>query len=108
MSYRKVEDDIRPILKEDMTARCDDMALYSSYVYSKIKDYGYGIGWLQKVFGDRRFRIIHGIAPFETVSRCRRKLQANDPKLRPAKEYMEERKRVEKEYKAYARKGART
>lgn len=103
MTFKTVEQDITPILKESEAARCDDMALYANYAYTKIAKLNYGAGWLQKIFSDRRFRIIHGIAPYETVSRVRRKLQEKYEDLRPNKEYQEERKRVEVEYKKYAR-----
>ena len=103
MNFKRVEDDVKPILKESEAARADDMTLYAAYCYDKIKDYGYGVAWLQKIFSDRRFRIIHGIAPYETVSRVRRRLQAEDEKLRPSEEYQAERKKAETEFKAYAR-----
>ena len=103
MTFKTVEQDITPILKEDEAARCDDMALYANYAYSKIQGLEYGAGWLQKIFSDRRFRIIHGIAPYETVSRIRRALQERHEELRPSKEYQEERKRIEREYRKYAR-----
>ena len=104
MTFQTIEQDITPILKEDEAARSDDMALYANYVYSKISKLNYGgAGWLQKVFSDRRFRIIHGIAPYESVSRVRRKLQEKHEDLRPTKAYQEERKRVEANYKKYAR-----
>ena len=105
MSFVRVEDEVREILLEDTTARCDDMALYANYVFSKIKDLDCGKGWLQMVFSNRRYRILHGIAPYETVSRIRRKLQEQNKELRPSKEELEERKRLEKKYKEYARNG---
>jgi len=103
MEFKTVEQEIKPILKESEAARCDDMALYANYAYSKIAKLNYGAGWLQKIFSDRRFRIIHGIAPYETVSRVRRKLQEKYAELRPSEAYREERKRVEVEYKKYAK-----
>lgn len=103
MNFKRVEDDVKPILKNSEAARADDMTLYAAYCYDKIKNYGYGVSWLQRIFSDRRFRIIHGIAPYATVSRVRRKIQAENENLRPSEEYQAERKRVEKEYKAYAR-----
>lgn len=105
MSFERVEDDVREILEESITARADDMILYSSYVYDKIRGQGLGSVWLQKIFSDRRFRISHGIAPYETVSRVRRKLQEQNKELRPSKEEIAEKKRLEKKYKEYARKG---
>lgn len=103
MEFKTVEQEITPILKYSEAARCDDMALYANYAYDKLNGFDYGAGWLQKVFSDRRFRIIHGIAPYETVSRVRRKLQEKYEELRPSKDYQEERKRVEREYKKYAK-----
>ncbi len=104
MNFKRVEDDVKPILKNSEAARADDMTLYAAYCYDKIKGYGYGVSWLQQIFSDRRFRIMHGIAPYETVSRVRRRLQAENENLRPSEEYQAERKRAEKKYKAYARK----
>lgn len=103
MRFKKVENDVIPILKANRMARCDDMTLYACYAYKKIQDEPHGKDWLQKVFSDRRYRLIHGIAPYETVSRVRRKLQADHDNLRPSKADIEERKQAEKEYKAYAK-----
>ena len=103
MEFKTVEQDIKPILEESEAARCDDMALYANYVWTKLNKFDYGAGWLEKVFSDRRFRIMHGIASYETVSRVRRRLQAENENLRPSKAYQEERNRAEVEYKKYAR-----
>jgi hypothetical protein len=104
MEFYKVEEDIKEILKNDMVARCDDMALYANYVYTKLSRSNEvnNNGWLIKVFSDRRFRIIHGIAPYGTVSRVRRRLQEENINLRPSEYYLKERKRAEREYKKYA------
>lgn len=103
MEFKTVEEDITPILKESEAARCDDMALYANYAFTKLSGMDYGAGWLEKIFSDRRFRIVHGIAPYETVSRVRRKLQERYENLRPSEAYKEERKRAEREYRKYAR-----
>ncbi len=103
MGFKTIEQDITQILKESEAARCDDMALYANYAFTKLTGMNYGAGWLEKVFSDRRFRILHGIAPYGTVSRVRRKLQENNENLRPSKEYQEERRKTEREYKKYAR-----
>lgn len=105
MTFKKVEDDVKEILKYNMAARCDDMQLYACYVYDKIPDKG--AGWLQKVFSDRRFRILNSIAPYETVSRVRRRLQEKNEELRAPEDYRKERKALELKYKEYARKGAK-
>lgn len=103
MEFRKVEDDVRPILKVNKAARCDDMALYACYVYKKLGEHNKGHGWLERVFSDKRYRIYSGIAPYDTVSRVRRKLQEEHEDLRPTEQQLEERKEQEKKYKAYAR-----
>lgn len=105
MAFKRVEDDVRAILEYSEASRCSDMTLYASYVYEKISGFNYGVGWLEKVFSDNRFRIIHGIAPYDTVSRVRRKLQEKDEELRPTPEQIKEKKRIEHEYREYARKG---
>ena len=104
MQFKKVEEDIKPILKENEAARADDMTLYATYCYEKIKGFNYGTGWLQRIFSDRRFRMAHGIATYDTVGRVRRKLQEENDNLKPSEEYLKERKRSEREYKAYVRK----
>ena len=52
----------------------------------------------------KEYRSERGIAPYETVSRCRRKLQEKYAELRPTKEQIENKKKAEKKYKAYAKK----
>lgn len=103
MYFNTVENDIKPILKNDEAARCDDMVLYADYVYKKLGGNNLGSEWLIRVFSNRRFRIEHGIVPYETVSRIRRKLQREYEELKPSKEYLEERKRAEKDYRKYAK-----
>ena len=103
MSFKKVEDDVREILKYNQAARCDDMKLYANYVYSKLSKVGTCADWLTKVFSDKRFRIIHGIAPYETVSRVRRKLQEEFEELKAPEYMIKEKKEQEKAYKLYAK-----
>ena len=106
MDFEKIEDEVREILKVNMQARADDMKLYADYVFTKLNKMGYSkVGWLEKVFSDTRFRLIHGIAPDESVSRIRRKLQNEDIALQPDLITVKARKELIKEYKAYARKG---
>ena len=103
MEITTLESKVRVILKENEMARADDMTLYADYVYRIIKSEDLGLGWLVKVFSDRKYRIMKGIASFESVSRCRRKIQEKEPALRPAPEVVEQRKEEEKKYRAYAR-----
>lgn len=96
MEFKTVEQDIKPILEEQEETRSDDSVLYVRYINRK----GGGIG---KALLDRKYRLINGLASYDTVSRVRRKLQAKYESLRPTKEYLEERKKAEKEYRAYAK-----
>ena len=103
MTFYQIEQDLKEILKENTAARCDDMTLYASYVYSKLGAGERGEGWLVKVFSDTRFRILHHIASYESVSRVRRKLQENYIELRPSEKDIAERKRLIKNYRLYAK-----
>ena len=101
MAFKRVEEDVKEILKENMQARCDDMKLYASYVYNKLDEKGEE--WLLKVFSDKRFRIINGIAPYETVSRVRRKLQEEHEELKAPDYIIQQKKEQERAYRMYAR-----
>lgn len=46
---------------------------------------------------------LFGLPPFESISRCRRKIQAEYPDLRPKEKVIEARVEKEKEFRAYAR-----
>lgn len=103
MTFETVTEEVADILEKNTDARYDDMTLYSAYVWQKIQGKGLGAGWLQNVFSDKRFRIMNGIAPYETISRLRRKVQEQREELRPTPERIEERKRIEQNYRKYAR-----
>ena len=96
MTFETIEQELKPILENFIETRADDMSLYGLYVSNK------GVQ-LTRVLTDREYRLTHGIASYESVGRIRRKLQAKYRELRPAPEYLAERKRAEKEYKKYAR-----
>jgi hypothetical protein len=96
MDIKTVEHEVKPILEEYENTRADDMRLYVRYITRKGGDVG-------KVFFDRKYRLMNGLASYETVSRVRRKLQERDAGLRPSKEYIEARKKAEQEYRAYAK-----
>lgn len=104
MTFLDVRKDIYKILKNNTESRSDDMKLYLYYAAMKTERHGLGLGFMQRVFGDPIFRISHGIAPYESVSRTRRQLQAEFEELRPAQAAIEEKKRLEKKYRAYFRK----
>ena len=96
MDIKTVEHEVKPILEEYENTRADDTRLYVMYITRKGGDVG-------KVFSSRKYRIMNGLASYETVSRVRRKLQSKDARLRPSKEYIEARKKAEAEYRAYAK-----
>lgn len=103
--FKKLEEEVRAILKSNEQARADDHKLYCDYVYTILTRTQHlaGEGWLVRVMSDTRYRVIHGIAPYESVSRVRRRLQAKDKSLRPSEEVLEARKQLIREYKAYAK-----
>ena len=103
MTFNTIEKDVADILEYNHAARADDMVLYAAYVWEKVQGLGYGKGWLEHVFSDRRFRLAHGIAPYESVSRIRRMVQEKDETLRATPETIEEKKRIERNYRNYAR-----
>lgn len=105
MKFKTVEDEIRPILQDDMMARYDDMYLYYLYVKSKIAG-TLSKAYMQEVFAYKRFRIEYGIASYDTVSRCRRKIQAKDKTMRPTEAFVKARKKAEIEYMEYAKRKA--
>lgn len=100
MKLKTLEQEVKPILEEYEDTRADDMRLYVKYISIK----GLNVG---KSLLNRKYRITNGLAPYDSVSRVRRKLQAANESLRPSKKYMEQRKKAEAEYKKYAKeKGA--
>lgn len=103
MEFETLENEVIYILKHNQPAKADDMVLYANYVYRKVENKGLGLGWFQRVFSDRYFRVLNGIAPYSTISRVRRKIQEKYPELRPSEAMIEERKEMEKKYRAYAR-----
>lgn len=93
---KNVEKDIRPILETDEETRADDMRLYFRYVNGK------GCDFKQSLL-DRIYRISNGLVSYDRVSRARRKLQEHYADLRPSREFMEKRKKAEKEFRLYAK-----
>ena len=94
----KIEDDIKPILEEDIKSRSDDMYLYKKYLELK----GVIELLMFKVFDDKDFRKTNKIAPFESISRCRRKLQSQYEELRPNKELQARRDEQQMKFFEYA------
>ena len=102
----KLEDEIISILEDNPKTRGDDMALYSVYAYRKLKGKTDGLSMMRGfllLFSDNRYRVTNGVAPFESVSRCRRKVQSRREDLRPTEEQVRERAEAIAEFKKYAR-----
>ena len=102
----KLEDEIISILEDNPKTRGDDMALYSVYAYRKLNGKTDGLSMMRGfllLFSDQRYRVTNGVAPFESVSRCRRKVQSRREDLRPTEEQVRERAEAIAEYKKYAR-----
>lgn len=104
MTFNTVENTITKIMEKNEATRNDDMLLYTHYVYYKLPlNKCLETCALDKVFCDSRYRISQGIAPYETVSRIRRKVQEIRRDLRPTPAQLEEKYRAEKEYRKYAK-----
>lgn len=102
----KLEDEVASILEDNQKTRGDDMALYSAYAYRKLKGNTDGLSMMRSfflLFSDHRYRVTTGVAPFESVSRCRRKVQSRREDLRPTEEQVRERAEAIAEFKKYAR-----
>ena len=96
MDFITVETAVKAILNTYEITKSDDMLLYMEYIT-------YMGGNFPKAALDREYRIKHGIASYETVSRVRRRLQAKYIELKPSTEYIAKRRKAEKEYRKYAR-----
>ena len=80
----KLEDVVKPILESNVLSRGDDFELVLR-VYEKLLEYS-------DYLDDMSFReLMHNhisldLPPFESITRCRRKLQQMYPELRPDEE----------------------
>lgn len=101
MNLSKLEDEVELLLVENEETRADDMTLYLEYLRHKNVS-------LINTFNSRKYRVYNGISSFESVSRCRRKLQERYPELKPDKKTLELRKEEEKRWREYALDLART
>ena len=98
-NFKKIQDVVEIILQEEPLTREDDMYLY--YLYCT--KYGFlNSGSFSKIFSDKEYRSNLGISVFETISRCRRKLQAENEKLKGSQETQQQRLEQEKRFEEYA------
>ena len=93
---RGIFDEVQTILLTNEEARADDMVLYLNYLDNK----GYGERLLS-VIADPQYRAKNGISGFASISRARRKLQAENPDLRPTIEQVNVRKELAREYREF-------
>ena len=81
-NLKTLEEDVKKLLINIPQTRNNDMILYYEYCVSNwVKDVD-----MYKVFSDKEFREKKGISVFESVSRARRKIQAEYEELRPTQE----------------------
>lgn len=95
----KLESIVEVILTEQPDTRADDMLLYVRYVgkvTTTVPAHFY------KIFADKEYRQVFGLSTPESVGRCRRKLQADKPHLRPSQEVQDMRFNETAEYMDYA------
>lgn len=96
----KLEDVIRPILEKDSKAREDDMYLYKEYL--DLKTNGLSDVLLPVIFEEKEYRTKNKIASYDSVGRCRRKLQEKNEYLKPKKEVQDQRDIQQMEFFEYA------
>lgn len=99
MKLDKLENIVKGILEKELEARSDDMYLYYLFCtkYGFISDSNFF-----KIFKDSQYRNNSGLSVFESVSRARRKIQADNEELRPPKKVQEARINKEADYINYA------
>lgn len=99
MKLDKIENIVKTILENEKETRSDDMYLYYIFCtkYGFISD-----STFYKIFKDSEYRNNSGLSVFESVSRARRKIQADNPGLRPPKKVQDARVNKEAEYIDYA------
>ena len=95
---RTIEDKVRAILKKDEEARNDDMVLYLALCNACLKDAG--AMPLAEIMTQHKYL---GLPSFESVSRTRRKLQAQHPELAGSRPVQKMRATGEKAYRRYAK-----
>lgn len=95
---KQLEPVVESILREFPKTRDDDFKLYAVVAISLNEDVGY-TNFTTVMKKHKEF----GIPPFESVTRCRRKLQAEYPELASSDAIEEFRAEEEKDYRAYAK-----
>ena len=98
-NFKKIQDIVEIILQEEPETRDDDMYLY--YLYCT--KYGFvNSGSFHKLFSNKEYRTSLGLSGFETISRCRRKIQAENKNLKGNQKTQYQRIDQEKRFEEYA------
>lgn len=94
---KKVEQIVKKVLEEHPETRDDDFALLTQ-VYYEFNPEILGSSFNLVMLGHKEY----GLPPFESVTRCRRKLQSKCKALMSSRQIEEARKKEEEVYKEYA------
>ena len=98
MELKQLKDIVIETLKQGETFRENDDELYFAVcvkVNSRISDRLLTNMTVGEFFGNRKK---YGLPTYESVSRCRRKVQEERPDLKPCKKIQEERTKREEEF----------
>lgn len=114
IEFIKTEDIVKQILIENEKTRNDDMLLYYAYCLKQVRETELINGYREQYifnfcenifytfFVSYRARKAYNIKTYETVSRCRRKIQAQCPELE-SERTKRLRAKKEEQFKDYAR-----
>lgn len=94
MKIKTLESTVEALLRKYPKLRGNDRKLYLAYLWKKEYDLNVSI---KDFFNDDTY------PSYESVTRCRRKLQERHPELLPEKTVRDERKKNEERYLDYAR-----
>lgn len=96
--FTKLEDLVITILRKDKEARDSDNKLYVAVIDALVPN-GSQLSVAELFCSQNKL----GIPPFESVSRCRRRVQSDCPELRGNKEVLNGRRNKERQFRDYFR-----
>lgn len=100
MKLKTLEAQVIYMLEKHPKTRDDDSLLYACYLlYKKVPN----VSVIEFFKNPDYYKAELGIASFESVGRCRRKVQESRPDLRPTKEARARKRENESRYRTYAR-----
>lgn len=94
--FNKLENLVVKILRKDVESRNSDNKLYIAVIDSIVPN-GSQMPVAELFLNQKKL----GIPPYESVSRCRRRVQSDCPELRGNDEIMNARRKKEKQFKDY-------